>query len=449
LQAAKKINKVIVGLGLTGYSCVRFFSQNNIPCAVTDSRQTPPMLKQCQENFPNVPLHLKGFDVDLLLQAEEIIVSQGVSVTEPALVKAKEAGIPLVSDIEIFARVTTEPIIAITGSNGKSTVTTLLAKMALAAGVKAKAGGNLGPPALDLLLDGDAELYILEISNFQLETTYSLKAKVACILNISPDHLDRYASFADYVATKQRVYQQCEIAVFNRDDDRTIPPSEVSLIKSFGGNSPLAQEFGLRESNDALHLAKGDECLMPVEKMALAGRLQWMNALAALAIADVLQWPLKPLLNVLKVFTGLPHRCEHIRFRHGVSWFNDSKGTNTGATLAALCAIGEVIPGKLVWIAGGEGKDADFSVLRQAVHEHVSQVILFGRDAKLIADAINPNFDTIVFVKDLSQAIDQAAQKACDGDAVLLSPACASFDMFNNFQERGEVFCRLVMELTE
>ena len=445
-QAAKKIAKVIVGLGQTGYSCVRFFEQRNIPVAVTDSRDDPPFKQQCQQNYPNIPLYLGGFDHDLLCQAEEIIVSQGVSLQQPALMAAANAGIPIISDIEVFALATDKPIVAITGSNGKSTVTTLLGEMAKAVGVNAKVGGNLGPPALDLLLTDNPDLYILEVSNFQLETTYSLQAKVACILNITPDHLDRYRDFSEYVAAKQRIYRHCHSAVFNRDDDKTWVKSTHTI--SFGSDAPPANMFGLCDDNQHYYLAKGETLLMPAHHMALTGRMQWLNALAALAIADALGWPLPPLCDVLKTFSGLPHRCEPIRFHKGVNWINDSKGTNTGATRAALKGIGEGVAGKLVWIAGGDGKQADFSVLQQVVETYVSDVILFGQDAMQMAQAIS-GAASISFAKDLAQAVMMAEQQAEEGDAVLLSPACASFDMFKNFQERGDVFRRLVMELPE
>ncbi len=446
-QAAEKIAKVIVGLGQTGYSCVRFFKQRGIPIAVTDSRESPPFKQQVQEEYPDVPLYLNGFNRELLCQAEEIIVSQGVSLQQPALTAAMKAGIPIVSDIEIFTRATDKPIVAITGSNGKSTVTTLLGEMANAVAVNAKVGGNLGPPALDLLLADNPDLYILEISNFQLETTFSLQARVACILNITPDHLDRYSDFSDYISAKQRIYRHCHTAVFNRDDKKTWIKTKRFI--SFGGEVPPADMFGLRTINQQCYFARGEALLMPVDNMKLASRMQWLNALAALSMAQALDWPLSPLLKVLETFSGLPHRCEHVRSRQGINWFNDSKGTNTGATCAALKSIGAMTLGKLIWIAGGDGKQADFSVLQPVVKKYVGEIILFGQDAEQIAQAVLMCAVPISFVKDLAEAIVTADQKAKQGDAILLSPACASFDMFSNFTERGNVFRHLVMELPE
>jgi UDP-N-acetylmuramoylalanine--D-glutamate ligase len=448
---------VIVGLGKTGISCAKHLAKINATFAVTDSREQPPGLDEFKALFPDITLSLGKFDEKLMLTARELVVSQGVSYTEPAILTCIKQGITMIGDIELFARHVKAPIIAITGSNAKSTVTTLVGEMVKAAGKNGKVGGNLGTPALDLITESEPDFYILEISNFQLETTYSLNAVVACVLNITPDHLDRYASFDDYIAAKQRVYHGCHKAVVNRDDKLTwLPANHQAEAVSFGADQPQAKHFGListsqkmsddSESITHTYLAFGDEKVMDVNDLKIKGKHNWLNALAALAIGYQAGLPLKPMLQVLQNFTGLPHRCEWVRELNGVTWYNDSKGTNIGATVAAIVGLGSAINGRIILLAGGLGKGADFNDLQPAALHYARYVILYGKDAQLIANGLGGRVSK-VFVETFDDAVKHAAKLAQPGDIVLLSPACASFDMFKNFEHRGQVFCELVKGL--
>jgi UDP-N-acetylmuramoylalanine--D-glutamate ligase len=444
---------VIVGLGKTGLSCARYLAAQGQTFAITDSRADPPGLKEFKACYPDAPLAVGGFSLPLMQTAQELVVSQGVSFQEPTIIACREQGIPIIGDIELFARHVKKPVIAITGSNAKSTVTTLVGDMAKGAGLNVKVGGNLGTPALDLLEGSAPDLYVLEISNFQLETTYSLHATVATVLNISPDHLDRYAQFEDYVAAKQRIYKGCQCAVVNRDDaltqvsSTTMAESKPQIV-SFGTDTPTVGQFGLRQIQGKTYLAIGDENLLAVDSLKIKGKHNWTNALAALAIGYQAGLPLAPMLDVLKQFTGLPHRCEWVRQHNDVDWYNDSKGTNIGATIAAINGLGSTVKGKLILLAGGLGKGADFTELRPVVEQYVRTLIVFGQDAPLITQALSQSV-TIIQATTFAEAVQLAANHALPHDAVLLSPACASWDMFNNFEHRGQVFCQLVKELTD
>lgn len=443
---------VIVGLGKTGISCAKHLAKIKATFAVTDSREQPPGLDEFKALFPNITLSLGKFDEELMLTARELVVSQGVSYQEPAILACQQKGIGMIGDIELFARYVKAPVIAITGSNAKSTVTTLVGEMVKSAGKVVKVGGNLGTPALDLITDSDPDFYVLEISNFQLETTHSLKAAVASVLNITPDHLDRYAKFEDYIAAKQRVYHGCRKAVVNLDDKLTwLAPDNKAQTVSFGVETPTANQFGLihttvADNHEHTYLAFGHEKLLDVHDLKIKGKHNWMNALAALAIGYQAGLPLKPMLQVLQTFTGLPHRCEWVRELNGVTWYNDSKGTNIGATVAAIVGLGSAIKGKIILLAGGLGKGADFNDLQPAALRYTRHVILYGKDAKLIANGLGGRVSK-VFVDSFDDAINHAATLAQPGDIVLLSPACASWDMFKNFEHRGQVFCELVKGL--
>jgi UDP-N-acetylmuramoylalanine--D-glutamate ligase len=434
---------VIIGLGKTGRSCAEHLARLNIPFAITDSRMT-----FLQKVMPQVPLSLGQFDLKLMGQAKEIIVSQGVALTEPALVVAREKGIPIIGDIELFARAVQGRVVAITGSNGKSTVTSLVGDMVRQAGVSAHVGGNIGIPALDLLAGEQVDCYVLEVSNFQLEVTYSLKSTAATILNISPDHLDHYSHFDDYVAAKQRVYQHCCCAIINRDDPLTaVDPNRVNQIISFGKDEPAPGHFGLRRVGRQWHLAFGHELLMPVDQLRIQGQHNWLNALAALAIGHSLSLPLDAMLTALQDFPGLSHRCAFVARDQDITWYNDSKGTNVGATVAAIEGLCASSNNKIVLLAGGLGKGADFSVLAPVVEKYVRTVILFGQDAALIAAALSTTSVQIIYVNDMVEAVASAKVNAQRGDRVLLSPACASWDMFCNYEHRGDVFSAAVKEL--
>lgn len=436
---------VIVGLGATGISCARHLQRNGKAFAVIDTRTAPPQLHAFLEKFPNVEVELGKLDAELLKKASQIIISPGVALREPAIHQHVQRGVPVVGDIEIFARAVTKPVIAITGTNAKSTVTTLVGEMAKAAGYRVQVGGNLGIPVLDLLdQNADADLFVLELSSFQLETTLSLVPAVATVLNITPDHMDRYNSVEEYRNAKHRVYQHARSIVCNRDDVQTDAQHANKFY--FTLNEPGENEFGLRQDAGETYLAFGKQNLLPVDSLPVNGRHYQANALAALAIGHSYGLPFAPMLEVLTSFRGLPHRCELVRERNGVKWFNDSKGTNVGATQAAIEGLGASLKGKLVVIAGGIGKNADFSPLLPVLKKYSRHVVLIGEAAQeleRLIDGVIP----VSFATSMQEAVAQAGSVAMSGDYVLLSPACASFDMFKNFEHRGEVFARSVLDL--
>jgi UDP-N-acetylmuramoylalanine--D-glutamate ligase len=439
LIASSKL-KVVVGIGVTGLSVARHLTRLGERFVMCDTRQQPPGLEQLKADMPDVPVMLGELSSDALLTADEVILSPGLTRQHPAVQQALAADIPVINDIELFARSANASIIAITGSNGKSTVTTLVGEMCADAKVVAGVGGNLGVAALDLL-QSDAQLYVLELSSFQLETTYSLSAEVATILNVSQDHLDRYASFADYLAAKQRVYDGCQVAVWNRDDLATRPPATVARQISFGAH-PEA-DYRLDSENGQL-LCRG-EPLLSLSELALTGHHNAMNILSVLAISDALSLNRDKALATVKAFTGLPHRCQLVAEAGGVRWFNDSKATNVGATLAALTGIGESIEGKVILVAGGQGKGQDFSPLAEPARQYLRAALLMGEDRNTVAQGMSAA--PCELVADMAAAVARAHALAQPGDAVLLSPACASFDMFSGFAARGDDFTARAREV--
>lgn len=435
----------ILGLGKTGLSYVRYLAGQGKPFVIMDTRLEPPGLAALHQELPEARVHLGSFDEKLLAGAEEILISPGIGLQEPAVHKQLLAGKPIIGDIELFARAAKAPIAAITGSNGKSTVTTLLGEMVKQAGLRVQVAGNIGLPVLEVLQQPTPDWYVLELSSFQLETTTSLKPHTATILNITEDHMDRYASFADYKAAKQRIYTNCRHVVYNRQDLHTRPDNNDSQnpLLSFGIDIPPVGEFGLLQDERQIWLAKGQEKLIAAHEIKLIGKHNWANALAAFAMGDAMGLPMEAMLNAIRQFTGLPHRCEWVAEKQNIQWYNDSKATNVGAAIAAIEGLGQTISGKLIVLAGGVGKEADFTPLRQSLANYARVVVLFGIDAPQIAAIIPPG---VVQVKaeDMQIAVKVAADCAQPGDAVLLAPACASFDMFNNFEHRGEVFKSLV-----
>lgn len=439
---------VVVGLGVTGMSCVRYLQKQGLAVAVVDTRENPPMLAELQQSYPLVPVFLGKLDSNLLAKANTIILSPGVSLQTPEIAAQVQLGKKVIGDIELFAHAVHSPVIAITGTNAKSTVTTLVGLMAKTAGFNVQVGGNLGVPALDLLMANKAaNLYVLELSSFQLETLYSLRPAVASILNITPDHLDRYPSYEAYAQAKLRIYKNCEVAVYNLDDPLTYcRDTEVEQHYTFSLNAPNKDGFGLLHQGNDIFLAYEQSPLLSVKALPVSGKHYQANALAALAIGYGFGLPMDAMLKVLREFKGLPHRCQFIREINGVKWFNDSKGTNVGATLAAIEGLGADISGKLVLIAGGLGKNADFNLLVPAIAKYARSVILIGAAANEIGHAIG-NKTQVVFADSMADAIAKAKQAAVPKDCVLLSPACASYDMFKNFEHRGEVFSELVTAL--
>jgi UDP-N-acetylmuramoylalanine--D-glutamate ligase len=440
--------RVVVGLGKTGLSCVRFLRALGYQVAVNDTRLTPPNLAELQAEFPEVEVSLGQLDEALLLRAHEIITSPGISINEPILLSARiNAGISVIGDIELFCRATDKPIVAITGSNAKSTVTTLVGLMAENAHIPVGVGGNLGTPVLELL-NPAIDLYILELSSFQLETTHSLKAAAAIVLNVSEDHMDRYANMLDYHQAKHRVYRNCQFYVTNRQDALTVPllPDSVPHT-SFGLDTPDLKTYGVIREAGQVYLAKGREKLMLASEMGIFGEHNIANALAALALGEAVNLPMSVMLQTLKDFKGLAHRCQLVTKHHQVAWYNDSKGTNVGATLAAIHGLGAAITGKVILIAGGVGKGQDFTPLSPVLARYGKAVILIGEDAAKIDAAITAPIEK-VYASSLIDAVNRAQALASAGDAVLLSPACASFDMFKHYEDRGQQFVSAVMTVT-
>jgi len=440
---------VIVGLGLTGFSCARYLKEAGIPVAITDTRVNPPHLAALLALYPDMPVALGEISSSLLDQATTIILSPGIALRLPVIARQVKRGTPVIGDIELFARAVKVPVIAITGTNAKSTVTTLVGLMAEAAGYTVEVGGNLGIPALDLLANHPAtNLFVLELSSFQLETTYSLKPQVATVLNVSPDHMDRYDSVSDYQRAKARVYHDCYVAVCNRDDSLTECHHPILDQKIyFTLDTPKQNEFGLVNQHHQTYLAKGDQLLLPVNELPVMGKHYQANALAALAIGYGFGLPFEPMLNVLRDFKGLPHRCQLVRERDQVKWYNDSKGTNVGATQAAILGLGSEMSGKLVMIMGGIGKHADFTSLTPAIEKYSRHVVLMGEAANDIEAALQRRVP-VSFAHSMDEAVLQAAAIAKPNDSVLLSPACASFDMFKNYEHRGQVFIESVERLS-
>jgi len=435
---------LVVGLGITGFSAMEYLSKQAVQITVTDSRVEPPKFAELRAAYPRVSTLLGKISVPA--DTTTIILSPGVSIDEPDLQAAQAKGIPIIGDIELFARVVDKPVIAVTGSNGKSTVTTLLGKMAQACGIKAGIGGNLGIPALSLLAPNNV-CYILELSSFQLETLYSLRPLVVTILNITPDHMERYADMLPYQQAKQRIYHNARYAVFNRADPLTKPNStiEENCIVSFGLDQPTVGNYGVVTSGDKRWLAKGDTLLIAIEELALLGEHNVANALAALAMGEIAGFDLDAMLLTLKTFTGLEHACEKVLRDQDILWVNDSKGTNPAATIAGLQGLSQSINGKWIIILGGLSKNADFAPLLAPVQKYCKAAILIGSAADELYDLLHASV-VCKKAKNLSEVVKIAKELAAPGDGVLLSPACASQDMFENYAHRGREFKELVQQ---
>ncbi|HEY6642313.1 UDP-N-acetylmuramoyl-L-alanine--D-glutamate ligase [Povalibacter sp.] len=434
---------VVVGLGRTGMSCARYLRSRGVSFAVTDSRAAPPEAAALRQLAPEAEVAFGGFDMGLLDGATQIVASPGVSLREPFLAHAAARGVPIVGDIELFAREARAPVAAITGTNGKSTVTTLVARMAEAAGKRVLAGGNLGRPALELLEEPTPELYVLELSSFQLDTTQSLRTAAATVLNVTPDHMDRYDTLANYAASKARIFANCAAAIVNLDDPlvRDMGRSAQKLVGFSLLKDPAATYYAQEQGDDVI-LMQGREPVVKLSELKIAGLHNAANALASLAMADALGLQRQHCVQTLREFAGLPHRSQWVADVNGVRYIDDSKGTNVGATLAAVAGM----PGSLIVIAGGQGKGQDFAPLAPAFRGKVRHVVLLGQDAKLIAAALD-GVATLEFATDMPQAVQVAANAARAGETVLLSPACASLDMFRDYGHRGDVFAAAVRGL--
>lgn len=450
--------QVVVGLGQSGLSVANYLTKQGYRVAVTDNQSQPTLAYQLP-----AAVDIRQFgaiDAELLQQAARIIISPGISLDTDAVAAARRANIPVVSDIQLFCEACTVPIVAITGSNAKSTVTTLVGQMAADAGVNVGVGGNIGVPALTLLANPDMQLAVLELSSFQLETVSNLGAQVATVLNMSPDHLDRHGDMLGYHQAKHRIFQGAKSVVINREDALTRPLVADNLPRlSTGIHAPDKGHYGLiTDPEGQIYLARGTERLLSADKLPIKGRHNLLNAQAALALGELAGLPLDSMLNTLQQFTGLEHRCQYVATAAGIDYFNDSKGTNIGSTMAAIEGLGAVYApkdGKLLLILGGQGKGQQFGELTPFINQYVSQVLFIGEDAKQIeqhlraaklsdevalhqCQTLENAFATIqqVTISSLSQV-----------QAVLLSPACASFDQFSGYAARGEHFSQLVSQL--
>jgi len=413
---------LVAGLGVTGQSVLSFLHTKKENCIAFDTRANFDV-RSLEISYPNIPIFIEKLPKNMAERVSKIILSPGIAVNSPWLSSFKEKKIPIIGDIELFATLADKPIISITGSNGKSTVTSLVTEVLNEAGYQVGMGGNIGVPVLDLLNDQKTyDVYVLELSSFQLETTYSLHSVSATILNICEDHMDRYDSFDDYVTAKKRIFKHAETIVL---PDFYKQAYNVENAVFFGGSQLLLN----------------NQPIMPVEEMALQGKHHLLNAQATIALTKYFNISAVDYKTVFQRYKGLAHRTQTVLIHNEVEWVNDSKGTNVGATLTAIKTLSSKANG-LILIAGGVGKGADFSPLKKAVHEYCKQVILFGRDANLINDCLN--YSHTYQVNNLAEAIKQAAIEAESGDIVLFSPACASFDQYKNYEERGDVFECLV-----
>ena len=444
---------LVLGLGETGLSALRWLATKGAVLSVADSRDNPPNVDDLARDMPQVAIYTGKFKAHILLDAELIVISPGVALSEPAVQAAIGHGIPVIGDVELFAqhRPKNTKVIAITGSNGKTTVTTLVGEICKAAGLNTIVAGNIGLPVLDALQMDVPDIYVLELSSFQLETTISLHVDAATVLNVCEDHMDRYDTIADYAAAKARLLKHAKVAVLNRDDAISLAMQAENTI-TFGLNAaPTVNDFGLIQ-NGELWFASGQRKLCKTSELKIAGQHNVANALAAAALCSAVGIEKIAIVESLRAFKGLPHRVEWVANIDDVDYYDDSKGTNVGATCAAIAGMtkndnGHNHPQKVVLIAGGDGKGQDFSPLAAAVQANGRAVVLIGRDAPIIEAVLQatdiPRYQAV----DLPEAVNIAKKVAQAGDAVLLSPACASFDMFNSYVHRAEVFVAAVKRL--
>ena len=434
---------VVAGLGKTGHSVIRHLLARGWKVTATDTRAAPPGIAELRALAPGLRIALGGLDVGLLADVDYVVASPGLSQADPFFIAARSLGLPVIGDIELFARARPGRVVGITGTNGKSTVTSLLALMGQRAGLTTRAGGNLAPPALDLLEGAPADLYVLELSSYQLETTYSLRLAAASVLNVTPDHLDRYADVDSYAAAKARIFERCDTAVVNADDACVVAMARPGQrTASFSLHAESGADYVLRAEGGREWLCARGEKLVAMDELRIVGHHNAANALAALALGDALGLARAGMLQALREFPGLAHRTAWVADVRGVRYVNDSKGTNVGATLAAVAGFA----GPLLLIVGGDGKNQDFRPLAAAFAGKVRRALLIGRDAPAIAAALAGACE-LEHCDSLEAAVVAAARTAQPGDTVLLSPACASLDMFRDYGHRGEVFAEAVRKL--
>jgi len=429
----------VIGLGVTGYSAVRYLRARGLSVSVLDSRNEPALANTLSAEFPEVDCYFGEFDSVNLENTGLIVASPGVSLKEPILRTAKANGALIVGDVELFLQENQRPV-------GKSTVTKLVGEMCSGAGLHPWVAGNIGQPVLDMLTDkGSYDVAVLELSSFQLETTLNVAADSAAILNISADHMDRYDSMGDYVLAKARILRGSKRVVLPRHDEQLKQITNISDALNFDLDEPSSKsEFGVKRQSNNRWLVQGEERLIKLQDIPLVGLHNVKNVLSAFALVDFLNLPLTNLVSTVKSFKGLAHRMQTVAEYDGVTWVNDSKATNIGATSTALTNLEK----NVVWIAGGEGKGADFTELKNAINTNVKQLVLIGRDAPEIASALDGALP-IEMAKSMQDAVTKAASLATQGSIVLLSPACASFDMYQNFEKRGDDFVSCVKKAIE
>ncbi len=442
-KKSKVAKDMVVGLGATGLSIARYFQRSDNNAIYFDSRDEPPGLEELGEICPDAKIQLGGSK--LPRGVERIVASPGVPDSHPLLAKARKKKIEIVSDIELFAREASVPFVAVTGSNGKSTVTTLVYHMCRADGREVIAGGNLGEPSLDLLDEDEPDIYVLELSSFQLHRTQHLPAEVAVLLNVSPDHLDWHVDENEYRRSKYRVFAEAKAAVINRSDETAAQHAKhCDRVVSFGLDAPEDGQYGLRTDNGETYLARGEALLLSTGDLKMYGRHNQLNALAALATGDMLGLEMEAMLQVLVEFPGLPHRMQFVARIAAVDYINDSKATNVAAAVASI----ESVDSMLVLVAGGDGKGGDFGELAVAIEDKLRGAVLIGKDAEKLAHSL----DTVMpvhFADTMGAAVSMAAKCAESDDTVLLAPACASLDQYSNYMERGDSFCDAVEALKQ
>ena len=437
LNEIKNKQITVLGLGVTGLGIVRFLLSHGLTPKVVDSRATPPGIDWLKEHAPNLDIHFGNLDDAELCSSNMIIISPGLSLKIPAVANAINAGVEVIGDVELFARINTKPVVAVTGSNGKSTVVTLAYEVLKEAGYKVALGGNIGTAVLDLLND-DFDVYVLELSSFQLDTTTSLKPVSATVLNVSEDHLDRYDSYQAYIDSKLSIYDGAELIVVNADDIQTHPVERgTTPLISFGAQQG---DYHLAQHNGETHFMLKGDTFLPVDTLAVVGKHNYLNTLAVMALLSPFEVSKEQYKNALGQFNGLAHRCQFVAELNGVKYFNDSKATNVGATIAAIDSLasnGE----NLIVIAGGDAKGADLNALKPYIEQHVKALICFGKDASDLAAITNKSYLT----NNMEEAVALANVLSSTGNIVLLAPACASIDMYNNYMQRGDDFIQRVM----
>lgn len=435
---------VIVGLGVTGKSCLGYFLNQDISLVAIDTHKDPSELAMLSKQYPTVRF-LTEYDSALMCSAKQVVVSPGVDLRAPLFQTIRQAGVEIVGDIELFVRQAQAPIIAVTGSNGKTTVATLCQQALTACGLQVLLAGNVGIAVLDLLQQAVPDYYVLELSSFQLETIESLQAKIAVVLNISPDHLDRYDSLSDYIAAKMRIYRHAECAFLNCDQNLQVKDSTQCLTYSVEGRDA---QYGVCVEPGSVWLMKAGQRWCDLTTAKLQGQHHWQNALVVLMVVDAMKGAVAAALPTILSFTGIEHRCQWVANINGVAWYNDSKATNEGAAVAAITTLSQENKGKMVLIAGGDAKQSNLKSFSKTVSDYVSHVVALGQDQSLIANQLKSAV-SVTCVDTMQAAVIKAYQVAEQGDIVLLSPACSSLDMFDNYAQRGAQFTQCVLGLSK